>query len=128
MKTSAAITTALIIGSILLFQSSYIGKSPQKGGSIYTADVKKVIDSKCYGCHSAAGDSRSAKFALLWDSLPNLPKNKLVAALDDIVKVLRKNEMPPASAVKRYPELKMLPEESRLLQSWAVSRADSLLK
>lgn len=128
MKTFAAIAVALVFGAILLINSSFVSRSTPKGDSFYTSGVKKVIDSKCYDCHSAAGNSRSAKFALLWDSLPSLPGNKLVASLDDIIKVLRKNEMPPASAVRRNPELKLLPEESRILQLWAVSMADSLLK
>jgi hypothetical protein len=36
--------------------------------------------------------------------------------------------MPPEGVVKKNPEMKLLPDESRLLQSWAASKADSLLR
>jgi hypothetical protein len=86
-----------------------------------------VIDGKCYGCHSAKGNSQDAKDALLWDSIHNLQKSKLIATLDDIVDVLKKNKMPPEQIIKKYPEMKMLPQEIKILQSWAESKADSLL-
>ena len=103
-------------------------KSIQKSGSFYTAEAKKVIDSKCYGCHSEQGKSKDAKEALMWDSLPNLTKSSQVATLDHIIKVLKEKKMPPEGVVKKYPEMKMSPEETKVLQSWAESMADNLLK
>jgi len=64
----------------------------------------------------------------MWDSLPGLPKGKIIATLDDIIKVLEENKMPPAAAVKKYPEMKLLNEENKIIQSWARSWAESLLK
>ncbi|MBE0679275.1 MAG: hypothetical protein IH592_10985, partial [Bacteroidales bacterium] len=81
-----------------------------------------------YGCHSINGKSQDAKDALMWDSLPGLQKSKIIATLDDIIKVLEQNKMPPEGAVKKYPEMKLLSEESKILQSWAGVWADSLLK
>lgn len=128
MKTSSFVVVALVIAGFLLVQSSPVRKDMQNNASFFPADVKKVIDNKCYGCHSAQGKSPVAKGALLWDSLPNLKKSRIVAKLDNIVRVLQKNIMPPAGVVKKNPEMKLLPEESKLLQSWAVSKADSLLR
>ncbi|NLJ42780.1 MAG: heme-binding domain-containing protein [Bacteroidales bacterium] len=128
MKTSSFVVVVLVIAGFLLVQSSPVRKDMQNNASFFPADVKKVIDNKCYGCHSAQGKSPVAKGALLWDSLPNLKKSRIVAKLDNIVRVLQKNIMPPAGVVKKNPEMKLLPEESKLLQSWAVSKADSLLR
>jgi len=36
--------------------------------------------------------------------------------------------MPPEAAVKKNPEMKLLGEESKIMQSWAGAWADSLLK
>lgn len=105
-----------------------VTQSVQKSESIYPAEVKKVIDSKCYGCHSDQGKSKDAQDALLWDSLPNLPKSSQIATLDDISKVLKENKMPPAGAVKKNPGMALSPEQIRILQSWAASRAESLMK
>lgn len=128
MKTSPFIVIVLIIAGIFLIQGSPVRKDIQNNLSFFPSEVKKVIDKKCYGCHSAQGKSPVAKGALIWDSLPNLKKSRIVAKLDNIVRVLQKNIMPPAGVVKKNPEMKLLPEESKLLQSWAVSKADSLLR
>ena len=128
MKISISIIVLVVIIGLLFIQSSTVNQSGQYSRSIYTAEVKKVIDKKCFGCHSVNGKSQDAKDALMWDSLPNLQKSRLVATLDDIIKVLKDNAMPPAEAIKKYPEMKLLPQERKIIQSWAESRADSLLK
>lgn len=128
MKTSFFIIVILAVAGLILMQGTPVSESMQKKGPFFPAEVKKVIDSKCYGCHSAQGQSKDAKDALMWDSLPNLNKSGMVAALDDIVKELRKKGMPPAAVVKKYPEMKLLDAESKILQSWAELKADSLLR
>jgi uncharacterized membrane protein len=128
MKNSKYFIIASIITGLFLIQGYSAVKTRLNSGSIYTAAVKKVIDNKCYGCHSPGGKSQNAKNALMWDNLPALQKKDMVASLDKIVRVLRKNTMPPESAVKRSPEMKLSSEESKLLLSWAEAKADSLLQ
>jgi uncharacterized membrane protein len=127
MKISISIILTVIILGFLFIQSSPVSQKGLKSGSMYPAEVKKVIDGKCYDCHSVNGKSRDAKNALMWDSLPNLQKGKLVASLDDIIEVLKKNKMPPAGVIKEYPGMRLLPLEKQILQSWAEAKADSLL-
>jgi len=128
MKTSNFIYVIPVIAALILIQGKPAGETNQKKGSFFPVEVKKIIDSKCYGCHSAQGQSKDAKDALMWDSLPNLNKSSMVATLDDIVKELRKNGMPPEAVVKKYPEMKLPDAESKILQSWATLKADSLLR
>jgi uncharacterized membrane protein len=128
MKTLFSIFVPVIFIGFILSPGLPGNKSMQKSGSFYTAEAKKVIDSKCYGCHSDQGKSKDAKEALMWDSLPNLSKTSQVATLDHIIKVLKEKKMPPETVVKKYPEMKMSPEETKVLQSWAESVADNLLK
>jgi len=128
MKTLFSIFVPVIFIGFILSPGLPGNKSMQKSGSFYTAEAKKVIDSKCYGCHSEQGRSKDAKEALMWDGLPNLTKSSQVATLDHIIKVLKEKKMPPEGVVKKYPEMKMSPEETKVLQSWAESMADNLLK
>ena len=128
MKTLFTIVFPVIFIGFILSAGSQANQGVQKNGSIYPAEVKKVIDTKCYGCHSDQGKSKDAKDALMWDSLPNLPKSSQIATLDDIIKVLKDKKMPPEGAIKKYPEMRLSPEETGILQSWAESRAESLLK
>ena len=128
MKTLFTIVVPVLFIGFILNTGLPVNQSIKKSGSAYPAEVKKVIDNKCYGCHSDQGKSKDAKDALLWDSLPNLSKSSQIATLDDIIKVLKDKKMPPEGAVKKYPEMKMSPEETTILQSWAEKRAESLLK
>jgi uncharacterized membrane protein len=128
MKTLFTIIVPVIFIGFILRPGLPANQSVQKSGLFYTAEVKKVIDNKCYGCHSDQGRSKDAKDALLWDSLPNLSGSSQIATLDDIIKVLKENKMPPEGVVKKYPEMKMSPDDTRILRSWAESMADSLLK
>lgn len=128
MKTLFSIFVPVIFIGFFLPSTLKVTQDLPKVESTYPAEVKKVIDGKCYGCHSDKGKSQDAKDALLWDSLLNLPKSGQIATLDDIIKVLNENKMPPEGAVKKYPEMKMSPEETRILKSWAESRADNMMK
>ncbi len=128
MKTLFSIFVPVIFIGFFLKPALPVSQIMQKSESTYPAEVKKVIDGKCYGCHSDKGKSQDAKDALLWDSLLNLPKSSQIATLDEIIKVLNENKMPPEGAVKKNPEMKMSPEETRILKSWAESRADNMMK
>jgi len=128
MKISTSIIVLVIIIGFFFIQSSPVGQGGQNSGLVYPAEVKKVIDAKCYGCHSVKGKSQDAKDALIWDSLPGLQKGKIVATLDDIIKVLKENKMPPKQTIEKYPDMKLLPGEVKTLQSWAETTADSMLK
>jgi len=132
MKTTIPTIAALFITGVILLQGSRISSindetSVYYGNIEYPEAVKKVIDQKCYGCHSIKGDSDDAKEALMWDSIPNLSKGKLVATLNHIVEVLEDGTMPPEDVIKQYPEAKLLSSERKILKDWAEATAESLL-
>jgi len=81
MKTLFSIIFPAVIIGFSLIQGSSLGQTEQQSGSVYPEKVKKVIDSKCYLCHNINGKSQYAKNALMWDSLPGLPKIKIIASL-----------------------------------------------
>jgi mono/diheme cytochrome c family protein len=128
MKTSVSLIALMMIVGIFLLQASRIIERDDQDKLIYPAEVRKIIDQKCHGCHSVKGSSKEAKEALMWDSLPNLEKRELVATLDEIIEVLEKDKMPPEEIVKKYPEAKLLPKEKEMLKSWAEAKADSIIK
>ncbi|HEX2394719.1 MAG TPA: heme-binding domain-containing protein [Bacteroidales bacterium] len=132
MKKTAWLISAIVIAGVFLMQGSGVlnikNQMPVNAGElIYPTAVKKVIDQKCYGCHSAKGESQDAKDALMWDDLPNLEKGKMVATLDNIIGVLEDGTMPPEEVIEKYPEARLLPEERDVLHAWAEAKADSLL-
>jgi len=126
MKTSFSLIALMMMVVIFMLQGFRIIESDDQDKAFYPADVRKIIDNKCYGCHSIKGSSKDAQEALMWDSLPNLQKRVLVATLDDIIEVLEEDKMPPKEVIKKYPEAKLLPEEKQMLKSWAEAKADSI--
>jgi len=94
----------------------------------YPEAVKKVIDSKCFGCHSPEGKSEKAKEKLNWTTLMGLEKSVQVAKLDKIVEVLDKAEMPPKKMIEMHPEAKISDEDSKILKDWALATSDALMK
>lgn len=133
MKTSIKISLLIILTVALFVRARYSDHAKDvsvrhQGGITFPADVKAVIDNKCYGCHSIDGKSDDAKEALMWDSIPLYPKARQIAVLDDISEVLEKGTMPPEEVIKKYPEMKLAPEQVALLKKWAENTADDLLK
>lgn len=132
MKKTAWLISVLVIAGFFFMQGSGVitnmdERSIITDKMIYPTAVKKVIDQKCYGCHSVKGESQDAKDALMWDDLPNLEKGKMVATLDNIIEVLKEGTMPPEEVLEKYPEARLLPEEREILQAWAEVKSDSLL-
>lgn len=132
MKKTAWLISVLVIAGFFFMQGSGVitnmdERSIIADKMIYPTAVKKVIDQKCYGCHSVKGESQDAKDALMWDDLPNLEKGKMVATLDNIIEVLKEGTMPPEEVLEKYPEARLLPEEREILQAWAEVKSDSLL-
>lgn len=90
--------------------------------------VQAVIDKSCFGCHSEGGKSDKVKEALRWDKLNEYDKAKLVSALDEIIEVIEKKEMPPEKFLANKPEAKPTDEEYKMLLEWAEKEADKLVK
>ena len=94
----------------------------------YKEEVKKVIDSKCFGCHNPDSRSDKAKTALNWTTLMGLEMSVQVSKLDKIIEVLDKGTMPPKKMVEMHPEAKISEADSKILKDWAVATSDELMK
>jgi uncharacterized membrane protein len=93
----------------------------------YPAEIKTIIDNKCYGCHSIKGKSDDAKAALMWDSIPSYTQAKQVARLDKIIEVLNEGTMPPKEVIEKWPDAKISAEDVKVLKAWAEKTADAIL-
>jgi hypothetical protein len=133
MKTSLKLAFFLLLLVAFFVRARYVSPSAEKSSRRQVAveipaDVKALVDNKCYGCHSDKGRSQEAKDDLMWDSIPHYDKAKQVAVLDDIVDVLDKGKMPPEKMIEMHPEAKLKPEEVKFLKAWAESTADQIMK
>ena len=93
---------------------------------VFTAEVKAILDKKCYGCHSNTSKGMKARKKLNWDSLNLISRVQKANRLDDIVEVLSEDEMPPKKFLEKEPGAKLTPEEKKLLENWADSELNRI--
>lgn len=110
---------ALVAAVGLSFLQARVASPPQD--EFIPANVKAVVDQKCYGCHNVKSKNDKAKAALDWDALPGLKKSKRTAAVGKIAEVLEKGEMPPAKFLEFKPEAKLSESDVATLKEWSAS-------
>lgn len=122
MKKLLLLPFGLIIG-LLFFQA----KSTTTSAPIadLPAEVKAVVDKKCYGCHNANSKNEKGKAKLDWDALTKLKKSKRVATMGKISEVLEKGEMPPKKFLENKPEAALSEAELATLVAWSAGKKKS---
>jgi mono/diheme cytochrome c family protein len=95
---------------------------PHAQDGVIPANVKAVIDQKCYGCHNANSKNDKAKAKLDWDALSKMKKAKRMAAMDEIAEVLEKGEMPPKKFLDFKPEAKLSESDLTTLKEWSAGK------
>ncbi|MFA9392533.1 MAG: heme-binding domain-containing protein [Prolixibacteraceae bacterium] len=100
---------------------------PSKQLSI-SADVQKIIDNSCFGCHNAESKNEKGKGKLMFETLDTLSVAKLVGKLADISEEVDEDKMPPAKFLEFKPEAKLSPMQKEALIKWANTAGDALLK
>lgn len=93
---------------------------PQEGWM--PANVKAVVDQKCYGCHNANSKNDKGKAKLDWDATGKMKKAKRLATMDKIAEVLEKGEMPPKKFLEFKPEAKLSDSDLATLKEWSAGK------
>jgi uncharacterized membrane protein len=94
----------------------------------YPANIRAIIDAKCYDCHSEKGDDDEAKEELMWDDLTKLSKMDQLYSMDAIIESIQDGEMPPEDYVKKHPKAALSKEEAKQLIDWADAIASKLME
>lgn len=89
------------------------------------ADVKAVVEQKCYGCHNAESKNEKGKAKLDWDAFEATKKSKQMATKGKIAEVLEKGDMPPAKFLEMKPEGKLSEAELATLMQWSSGKKKS---
>lgn len=129
MKKLSLLPMAAIVG-LLFFQGTQ--KPEVKPVPVFhsmapdmPAEVKAVVEQKCYGCHNAESKNDKAKAKLDWDAFEASKKSKQMATKGKIAEVLAKGDMPPAKFLEMKPEGKLSEEELATLTQWSNSKKKS---
>lgn len=83
------------------------------------ADVQKVLDNSCVGCHTSDSKNVKAKQKLKFEDLTSMKSYKLSGKLSDIAKEIEEDKMPPSKFLENYPDKKLSAEDKALVLNWA---------
>lgn len=122
MKKLLIIPFAAIIGLLFLQGTSAPVATIHATDADLPANVKAVVDQKCYGCHNANSKNEKGKAKLDWDAVGKMKKSKRMAAMDEITEVLEKGEMPPKKFLENKPEAKLSEAELATLLDWSTGK------
>jgi cytochrome c551/c552 len=86
------------------------------------ANVKAIVEQKCYGCHNAESKNEKGKAKLDWDAFEASKKSKQLATKGKIAETLREGEMPPKKFLEMKPEGKLSEAELATLIDWSSSK------
>lgn len=119
MKKLLIIPIAAIIGLLFLQGTSALETTTHTNDADLPANVKAVVDQKCYGCHNVNSKNEKAKAKLDWDEVGKMKRSKRMVAMDEIAEVLEKGEMPPKKFLENKPEAKLSEAELATLLDWS---------
>ncbi|MCL6258502.1 heme-binding domain-containing protein [Aquiflexum sp. TKW24L] len=86
------------------------------------ANVKAVVEQKCYGCHNAESKNEKGKAKLDWDAFEATKKSKQMATMAKINETLGKGDMPPAKFLENKPEGKLSESDLATLMEWSAGK------
>ena len=114
---------AVILSAMVLFSFSPTkgygqGKTKEETLAQFPQPVSGIFGNSCVGCHNDQSKGKSKEFLNLsdWDKLTAKAKKK---TSKDISKMVRKNLMPPADVVEKYPQAALKPEQAQTIRDWA---------
>lgn len=108
----------------LVFQSFISNFS---SGSEFPADVKEILKTSCYDCHSKDASHKKGTLALNFDKWDDYKITKRISKLDAISEVLEEGKMPPAKYLKGHAEKALTDDQKELVLNWAEGEVEKLM-
>ncbi len=110
---------------LMVFQSFMTKSAP---GTEFPAEVKEILKTSCYDCHSDAATNKKAIEAVNFDKWNDMKATKQISKLDAVCEVISKDEMPPEKYLKNKPEHALSDAQKVTICSWADQEASKLMK
>ena len=112
------IFSALVVFSFSPAKVYGQGKTKEETLAQFPQPVSGIFGNSCVGCHNDQSKGKSKEFLNLsdWNKLTAKDKKK---TSKHISKMVRKNLMPPADAVEKYPQIALKPEQAQTIRDWA---------
>jgi hypothetical protein len=108
-----------------VFQSFIV--NPQAGPE-FPADVKEVLKTSCYDCHSKDASHKKGTLALNFDKWDDYKLTKRISKLDAICEVIEEGKMPPEKYLKGNPDKALSDDQKALICNWAEDESAKLME
>lgn len=123
------IFTMLILATATMSFTTYSSKPDDNANEVEIPEkVKKILETKCMGCHSKGGNSLKARMKLKLDELSELSTGKLINKLEEVAEEIEEGKMPPEKYIKKNPDKQLSEEEAKAIINWAHSTSDQLMQ
>ncbi len=109
----------------VVFQAFMIRPVPGPG---IPDDVKKVLKTSCFDCHSNGAKKKVPKAALNFDKWDDYKLTKRISKLDGICKTVQKDKMPPEKYVDAHPDRALDETQKKLVCDWAGQESAKLME
>ena len=116
----------ILAGAALFFLAAFISIPPAHESSF--PEVKDILKSACFDCHSDVATSDKAKTALDFDQWDNYKVTRKIAKLDAICEVVSEDKMPPEKYLKSKPDRKLSDEQKKAICEWTEKESERLLE
>ncbi len=109
---------ALLVFSVIPSNGYCQGKSKEETLALFPQPVSGVFGNSCVGCHNDQSQGKAKEFLNFssWDKLTAKEQKK---TSKEIGKMVRKNMMPPAGFLEKFPQAALTPDRTKTIQNWA---------
>jgi len=120
------IVSLVVFGILLLVFQSFIF-NPVANPQIPT-DVKQILETSCYSCHSNEASNDKAIDALNFDQWDGYKKTKQISKLESICEVVKEGKMPPEKYLDKNPGKAVSDAQMKLLCKWTDEASTKIME
>lgn len=125
MKTGWSAISAVFVSLVLCMTGSSCSRS-QGDGTVSISipeNVQAIIDTSCYQCHSAQGQSAAVRQKLDFDTLDQQDASQAIRKMVGIQETVERGRMPPKRYTDQFPERALSETDKGVLLKWAKETA-----
>jgi len=91
-------------------------------------DVKKILKTSCFDCHTSASKNIKSKGALNFNKWDDYKTTKKIGKLNDLCELVQDGDMPTSKYLKNYPDKKLNEEQVKIICDWTKKEISSLME
>ena len=96
--------------------------------SDWPEEVKDLIKTSCYDCHTKDASGEKSKKALNFSTWEDYKLTKKIGKLNDISEVLKEKKMPPKKYLEKFPDKALSDKQIGVITNWANAEAEKLME